>query len=99
MFNGRRYPVLVTESVEENMKGMSIFTPQFLRTGRVPNRMMLFEFQGLYRRFTMEGVSFPLRVYMLDKNMRVIDHFIAYPNMNDRPISPNTWWMLEISSQ
>lgn len=80
---------LIAETDREINIGMSIFN-------RPTTYTMLFPLQGRYGTFTMEGVSFPLDVTFYSRDWRVIERFIAYPNMRDRYIPQDTWWMYEV---
>lgn len=87
---------LIPETSREIGVGMGIFNNEYMRTGNLPQWMMLFPLKGKYSNFTMEGVSFPLEVTFYTSNWRVIDKFTATAGMRDRPIPPDTWWMYEV---
>lgn len=87
--NGSVVPVYLAENSREVNMGMSTFGDRY------PDRGMLFPLRGNYSTFTMDGVKFPLEVYMMDVSGNILDHFIVHPGTKDRQITANTYWMLE----
>lgn len=87
--NNKPYTLMILSSVNDINKGMSIYdTP--------PSTGMLFELRGLYTMFTMNGVKFPIHVYLYDNNRQLIYDFVATPDDKDTSILSGIWYMIEI---
>lgn len=87
--NGMEYSVVDASSMDAILKGMSIYpTP--------PNHGMLFHLRGRFTMFTMNGVKYPLRVYLYNSNKHLVNTFTAYPGDPDRNVLVGVWYMLEI---
>lgn len=69
--------------------GMSIYD-------KPPKHGLLFIFDGNSRIFTMNGVKFPIVVYLLDHNLKIRENFTAYPGDPNRHINSGIKYMVEI---
>lgn len=98
---GKQYDVIVAKTQADINKGMSIYQSK-------PVYGMLFMLMGNYSMFTMNGVKFPIMVYLYDKDWKLITKYEAKPGeparrfpktsreINNETIYEYPYYMIEI---